>query len=224
MTEGALTGPEFVAEMDRTLWQILSVRDSVLVRMGESVGRADMAQLLKGALRNEMEASEIAACWMPATADLEAKLAFARQAGDEARHYGLIADRLRELGVDLSDFSPMAGGPGRLFHYFEGLGSTVERVAAAQFTREAIGYKSNELFIAFCEACGDTITAALYREQIQPEEMHHHQWGKRILERLATTADEQAASRRAILATLELADELRSLAAGRLLVEALPGC
>lgn len=219
-----MTGPQFASEMETTLAQVLSVRDAALARIAESVGRADMATLLQGALRNEMEASEIAATWMPSTADLEAKLAFARQAGDEARHYGLIANRLKELGADLSDFSPTAGGPSRLFRYLLSLQTTVERVAAAQFTREAIGYKSNQLFIAFCEACGDTNTAAMYRDGIQPDEWHHHEWGMRILERLATTPDEQAAARHAILTTLELADELRSLAAGRLLVETLPGC
>jgi len=219
-----MTGSEFASEMAETLWQVLSVRDAALLRIGESVGRADMAMLLQGALRNEMEASEIAATWMPSTSDLEAKLAFARQAGDEARHYGLIADRLGQVGADLSGFSPMAGGPSKLYRFFEGLRTTVERIAAAQFTREAIGYKSNELFIAFCEACGDSVTATMYRDEIQPDEMHHHEWGKRLLERMATTPDEQAAARRAILTTLELADELRSLAAGRLLVEALPGC
>jgi uncharacterized ferritin-like protein (DUF455 family) len=219
-----MTGPEFAAEMHETLWRILGVRDAALARIGESVGRADMLQLLRGALRNEMEAAEIAAVWMPGTADLEAKLAFARQAGDEARHYGLIADRLAELGVDLEGFAPPAAGPSKLFHYLQGLGTTVERVAAAQFTREAIGYKSNELFMAFCEACGDSATAAMYRDQIQPDEKHHHEWGRRILARLAASAAEQAAARSAILTTLELAEELRSLAAGRLLLEALPGC
>jgi hypothetical protein len=219
-----MTGPEFAAEMEETLRQVLSVRDVALARLAESVGRADMTTLLQGALRNEMEASEIAAIWMPETADLEAKLAFARQAGDEARHYGLIADRLGELGVDLSGFSPAASGPSPLFRYLQGLGTTVERVAAAQFTREAIGYKSNELFIAYCEACGDQRTAAMYRDQIQPDERHHHEWGSRLLGRLALTPDEQAAARLAIKTTLEVADELRSLAAGRLLVETLPGC
>lgn len=214
----------FVEEMEATLWQILSVRDAALARLGESVGKADMPLLLKGALRNEMEASEIAARWMPGTSDLEAKLAFAQQAGDEARHYRLISHRLAELGTDLSGFSPLADGYTRLYRYMEGLETTVERVAAAQFTREAIGYKSNELFIAFCEAMGDRETAEMYKVQIQPDERHHHLWGKDLLARLAEGETEQAAARKAILVTLELAEELRSLAAGRLLVEALPGC
>ena len=219
-----MTGSEFVEEINAALWQVLGARDVELSRVGESVSRADMPQLLRGALRNEMEASEIAARWMPQTEEIEAKLAFARQAGDEARHYGLISARLGELGVDLAGFSPAAGGYSKLFHYLENLRTTVERIAAAQFTREAIGYKSNELFIAFCEAAGDGATAEMYRTQIQPDEMHHHEWGKRLLAALARGEAEQGAARKAMLTTLDLAEEGRNLAAGRLLVETLPGC
>ena len=219
-----MTGPEFAEEMNATLWQILSVRDAALSRIAASVGRSDMPQLLRGALRNEMEASEIAARWMPSTDEIEAKLAFARQSGDEARHYGFIAQRLAEMGVDLSGFSPLAGGPSRLYQYFVTLETTVERIAATQFTREAIGYKSNELFIAYCEAAGDAKTARLYREKIQPDEKYHHDWGRELLGRLATGEAERAAAKKAVRSTLDLAEELRSLAAGRLLVETLPGC
>ncbi len=148
----------------------------------------------------------------------------ALQSGDEARHYSLIAQRLGEMGADLSGFSPLAGGPSRLYQYFVTLETTVERVAATQFTREAIGYKSNELFIAYCEAAGDAKTARLYREKIQPDEKYHHDWGRELLGRLATGEAERAAAKKAVRSTLDLAEELRSLAAGRLLVETLPGC
>ena len=40
--------------------------------------------------------------------------ALARQSGDEAKHYRLIADHLQQLGVDLSDFDPLAQGFGPL--------------------------------------------------------------------------------------------------------------
>lgn len=219
-----MTGAQFVEEMETTLWQILSVRDVALSRLADTAGRADMPTLLRGALRNEMEASEIAARWMPETTDLEAKLAFARQAGDEARHFQLIARRLEDLGADADDPTIVADERSRLYRYLEGLTTTVERIAAAQFTREAIGYKSNELFIAYCEACGDLATAKMYREAIQPDERHHHLWGKDLIARLASGETEQANARKAILTTLELAEELRSLAAGRLLVETPPGC
>ena len=214
----------FVDGMKTTLWQILAVRDRELVRLAESKRRAEMAELLRGALRNEMEAAEIAARWMPTTAETEVKVAFARQAGDEARHYQLVADRLRELGGEDPWPAFYDEERSRLYRYLEGLETTVERVAAAQFTREAIGYKANELFVAYCEACGDETTARLYREKIQPDEKHHHEWGEQLLVSLAADEESQAAVRKAVLRTLELAEELRSLAAGRLLVETLPGC
>jgi DNA-binding ferritin-like protein len=219
-----VTPEAFVAEMDETLRKLLAVRDTALERLPETAGKADIRDLLRGALRAEMEATEIAALWVPTTSNPEVKLAFARQAGDEAKHFLLIAERLMELGVPredvytpITEFSP-------LYHYLETLSTPAERVGAAQLTREAIGYKSNELFIAYCEQEGDHATAKMYREQIQPDELHHHEWGKRLLLQLAGNEDTQAEVRKAILTTLELADELRSLAIGRLHVETVPGC
>ena len=215
---------EFVREMDATLWKLLAVRDAERARLAETAGKAAMTDLLKAALRAEMDAAEIAALWVPTTTEVDVKLAFARQAGDEAKHYMLIADRLRELGVDLNGHDPQASGPNPLFLFLEGLSTSVERVAAAQLTREAIGYKSNELFIAYCEEVGDTRTAAMYRDEIQPDEWLHHEWGKRLLATLALNDSQQRSARLAILTTLERTDELRSLAVGRLVVETLPGC
>ncbi|MGH9461149.1 MAG: ferritin-like domain-containing protein [Vicinamibacteria bacterium] len=216
-------GEAFVKEMDATLWQILSNRDAVLSRIGESAGKADIGILLLGALRAELEATEIAARWVASTPELEAKIAFAQQAGDEARHYQLISERLRELGNTRAGEDPVTSFS-KLFQYLETLTTTGERIAAAQFTREAIGYKSNQLFIALCEEVGDTATARMYTERIQPDEKRHHEWGKRLLPQYTAQASEQELARKAILRTLELAEELRSLAAGRLLVETLPGC
>ena len=218
-----MDGEAFVKEMDTTLWQILSTRDAALSRLGESAGKADVASLLVGALRAELEATEIAARWVSSTPELEAKIAFAQQSGDEARHFQLITERLRELGSDQAGKEPVTSFS-KLFQYLETLTTTGERIAAAQFTREAIGYKSNQLFIAFCEAVGDTTTAKMYAERIQPDEKRHHEWGKRLLPHYTAEAGEQELARKAILRTLELAEELRNLAAGRLLVETLPGC
>ena len=82
--------------------------------------------LLKLALRNEYEAADLAALWMTDTPELDAKLALARQCGDEAKHYRFIEERLRALGVDLAGFEsrrlraepaarvpPRAAGDGR---------------------------------------------------------------------------------------------------------------
>ena len=67
---------------------------------------SNATQLLQIALANEINVSELAAAWMPSTRELDVKLAFARQAGDEAGHFQLVADRLTALGFDVASFTP----------------------------------------------------------------------------------------------------------------------
>jgi uncharacterized ferritin-like protein (DUF455 family) len=152
------------------------------------------------------------------------KLALARQVGDEAKHYLMIAERLRALGFDTGTFDPLAKGYGPLFTYLDSLATTVERVAAGQFTREAIAVVKNRQFIDFCENAGDRATAALYRDVIEPDERHHHELGRKTLLRLATTPEAQAAARRAARRTLELADELQQKALATAGIHHAPGC
>ena len=185
---------------------------------------ASVAALLKVALRNELEASELAAAWMADTPELEAKLAFARQCGDEAKHYRWIAERLGALGEDLRGFDPAAAGPSPLLSFLKSLTSTVERAAAGPFTREAIAVTRNEVFAAFCEEKGDPETARLYRERIQPDEQHHHDLGRRLLLAFATTEEAQARARAAARETLRIADEVQEMARLKAGLCRLPGC
>lgn len=180
--------------------------------------------LLKIALKNEIEATELAALWMPTTAAVDVKLALARQVGDEAKHYRLIEDRLLRLGETLDGFNPLKTGYSSLFKYLSMLQDTVERVAAAQFTREAIALVKNEQFIALCNARGDFETARLYREIIQPDEKHHHELGRQLLEKYATTEELQASARLSARHTLELAEEMQGIAYQKLGIHHAPGC
>jgi hypothetical protein len=118
----------------------------------------------------------------------------------------------------------MAKGYGPLFGYLDSLGTTVERVAAGQFTREAIAVVKNRQFIEFCDRVGDKDTAALYRETIEPDERYHHELGRRLLLRLATTPDAQAAARAAARRTLALAEELQKKALATAGIHHAPGC
>jgi uncharacterized ferritin-like protein (DUF455 family) len=219
-----VTAEEFVlalgAENDALLARLAP--DATLVP--EVDGALNVPNLLKVALKNELEATEIAARWLVAEADVEVKLAFARQVGDEARHYRLIADRLRALGFDPAGVDPLAKGFGPLFTYLDSLGTTVERVAAGQFTREAIAVVKNRQFIDFCERTGDAETAALYRDVIEPDERYHHELGRRVLLRLATTPETQAAARQAARRTLDLAEELQAKALATAGIHHAPGC
>lgn len=178
-------------------------------------------QLLQIALANEINVSELAAAWMPSTRELDVKLAFARQAGDEASHFQLVADRLTALGFDVATFV-QPDNP--LFQYLRGLTTTVERIAAGLFTLESIAYGVNENFMAFCERKGDAETVRIYREYIQPDEHAHQQLGQRLLAKYATTPELQQTARDTVTRLLEIASATRASAAARLGTAAFPGC
>ena len=170
-----------------------------------------------------MEAAELAGSWMPQTHELDGKMLFALQCGDEMKHYRLIADRLSRAGRRRRGVRVRAAeGYSPLYHYLRGLRTTIERVAAGPFTCEAIARVRNRQFIAFCRAVGDEETALLYEDVIQPEEVHHHEEGRRFLERHATTPELQEAAAAAVRTTLAIADELRDLAEKPTGLETLP--
>jgi uncharacterized ferritin-like protein (DUF455 family) len=219
-----MTAAEFVAQLDADNQTALRGLQPDATLKSEVDGALNVPNLLKVALRNEMEATEIAARWLVADTDARVKLAFARQAGDEAKHFRMIADRLRTLGFDPDAIDPLAGGFGPLFKYLDSLTTTVERVAAGQFTREAIAVVKNRQFIEFCERVGDRETAALYRDVIEPDERYHHELGRSLLLRLAATEDAQGRAARAARRTLELAEELQKKALATAGIHHAPGC
>ena len=161
---------------------------------------------------------------MPTTPEIEVKLALARQAGDEAKHYKLIEKRLANMGADLSGFNPVAEGYGPMFQLLSGFKTTVERIGAAQFAREALALKKNQQFIDFCEAVGDRETADMYREQIQPDEEWHVNLGRKVLAKYATTAELQAQARKAVESVLELAVKIQNKQLKEMKVSHAPGC
>lgn len=181
-----------------------------------------IAKLLTVALKNEIEATECAAAWIATTQEVDVKLALARQAGDEAKHYRLIELRLGELGVDVRGFDPRPRSP--MLAYLGSLETTVERVAAGQFTREALAVVRNDEFIRLCVSRGDDVTATLYRDVIQPDEKHHHELGRRLLGRFAVSDEARARARGACQRTLELAEELQEIARIKLGISRAPGC
>jgi bacterioferritin (cytochrome b1) len=219
-----MTTEEFVKELDaqnQTILRRLAPDDTL---KPEVEGELNLVNLLKVALKNEIEAAEIAARWMVTTDEVDVKLAFARQVGDESKHYRMIAERLKELGFDAKSFNPLAKGYGSLFQYLDSLNTTVERVAAGQFTREAIAVVKNRQFIEFCERAGDPVTANLYRDVVEPDEGYHHELGRQLLLRFATTPSAQDTARRAAARTLELAEEMQAVALKTAGIHHAPGC
>lgn len=216
-----------VTQLSAELDQRLEVLEGYSIET-EVEEQGDLPTLLRIALKNEVEASEIAAVWMPTTPELLVKLGFARQVGDEARHYRLIADHLTSQGDTLDGFDPLAQGYSPLFQALQKLDSTVERLAAGQFTREAIAVRRNAMFIAYLErhaaSPGHAEAARIYRDEIQPDEEHHHQLGRRGLERLLSSEQDVARARAAMEMTLAIADEMKKAVRKRTGAKTLPGC
>jgi 1,2-phenylacetyl-CoA epoxidase catalytic subunit len=214
----------FVQDLETFVHEKLSSLDLLKEPVIGAVDRSEIVRRLKMALKNELEASEIAAVWIPTTPEVEVKLALARQVGDEARHYRLIEEHLAKLGVDLTGFDPGVGGYGPMYQLLAEFKTTVERIGAAQFTRESLALKKNEQFIEYCEAAGDLETAKLYRELIQPDEQWHVHLGRTVLEKYATTAELQAQARKAVEAVLDLAVKVQNKQLKEMKVSHAPGC
>ena len=201
-------------------------RLSPIVSAGQTslVGGAqgDAKRMLQIALGNEISVSELAAAWMPTTPELDVKLAFARQAGDEAGHFQLVADRLGRLGFDIAGFRPPGANP--LFDYLRSLSTTVERIAAGLFTLESIAYAVNENFMAFCDGRGDAETVRIYREYIQPDEQRHQQLGRQLLAKYASDSASQEKAKVVVARVLEIATAARAQAAEKMGTACFPGC
>src|SRR6266850_2039312 len=214
----------FVDELEEYVHQRLSSLDLLKEPEIGAADRSEIVRRLKMALKNELEASEIAAIWIPSTPEIDVKLALARQVGDEAKHYRLIEEHLTLMGADLSAFNPTADGYGPMFQLLAGFKTTVERIGAAQFTRESLALKKNEQFIEFCEAAGDHATAKMYREQIQPDEQWHVHLGRTVLEKHANTTQLQEQARKAVEAVLDLAVKIQNKQLKEMKVSHAPGC
>lgn len=219
----AMESHEFVARLDEEIGAALA-RLGRLSAAGGAAETLTVDRLLRLALKNELEATELAAIWLATTPELDVKLALARQCGDEAKHYRMIIERLKAMGVDASDFDPRQSGYSPLFEFLRTLESTPARVAAGQFTREGLALVRNQAFIEFCETRGDTETAALYRDVIQPDEQHHHELGRRLLARYAITTADQRVAHDAARRTLELAEEVQEMARMKAGISHAPGC
>src|ERR1700719_2207424 len=163
-----MNGAEFVAKLKTENESILAKIDEPPLSWG--VPKSDLvAVLIKMALKNEIEATEIAAEWVSTTPELNAKLALARHAGDEARHYQLIEEKARAMGISLDGFRPL-DPPSPVLTYLRTLKTTPERIAGALVAREAMGGRRNVQFLAFLDRIGQRELAALYRDVINPDE------------------------------------------------------
>jgi hypothetical protein len=159
---------------------------------------------------------------MADTPEIGIRMSFARQVGDEAGHFWLVAGRLVDLGLDATAITRPRENP--MFDYLRGLSSSVERIAAGLYTLEAMAIGVNENFIALCDREGDAETARIYREHIQPDERTHQEMGRRLLEEHATTPALERAARETVGKLLDIAAAARTATASKLGTACFPGC
>jgi len=207
-----LNSKDFVAQLDAEMQQLFAHLGERATLEAESDGKVDIVTLLRLALKSEVEASELAGFWLPTTPEVDAKMILALQCGDEMKHYGMISERLAELGEDAERIDPLADGHSPLYQYLRGLRTTVERIAGGPYASEAIAQVRNTQFVDFCRSVGDDKTAELYAATIQQEEVHHYHLGRDFLIKHCTTPELQELAAAAVRNTLAIADELRSLA------------
>ena len=218
-----MDGRAFVEQLKAENERLLSKLDAAPSPGAPGGAMAALVALLKIALKNEMEAAVIAAAWVATAPELDARLALARHAGDEARHYQLLAEKVRALGVSLDGFDPLEP-PSPVLAYLRTLHTTVERIAAALVAREAMGGRRNAQFLKFLEAAGQKEIAQLYRDVINPDEERHHRTGCEILSALAAAPPAQELARQAARRLLEIGDQARAAAMEKTGAPVVPGC
>ena len=161
---------------------------------------AQRLHVLQSRYFNEIRAAEVFGHWLKGFNDLEVKLHFMEAIGEEGRHSQLLAERIRALGGDPLDYEPVPGQVA-MFHAFEGIEDTVERVAAFSLAGESVA----DYLI---EKALDAPTVpewlkAPYRA-IHAEEQEHGSYPAEVIARLATSTDSQRRARRAVAMSLEL--------------------
>ena len=188
-----MDGKEFVDRLKAENEAILAKIDEPPLSSG--VPKTELlATLIKMALKNEIEAAEIAAEWVSTTPELS-----------------------------LDGFHPL-DPPSPVLTYLRTLISTPERIAAALVAREAMGGRRNVQFLVFLDRIGQRDLAQLYREVINPDEDRHHLSGCAVLAELAITPEAQQAACRAARGLLETGDRVRSNALRSTGAPVIPGC
>lgn len=171
--------------------------------------RLSLADLLRIEVKTCLEAMEAAALWLTDTDDLPFKVALAAYCGASSQRFSLLQQRLGDLGVHLSDFSPLCLGYSKLFAFFRSLQTVEERAAAGALTAGAFSLARFDSLAGWAELAEDHETAALLRSALPATEQEHVHEGRLALLGVAKTEESQARARRASFRTIELLSELQ---------------
>jgi len=213
---------DFLNELDQLLKdRIVELSNQIRGDQNPNVKVPPMPKLLMAALKNEWETSLLTSHWVTDEKNVDLRIDLARLAGDEAKHFSLIEERLKNLGgskvpEELNKRTP-------LFHFLMEQKNSFERAVTGPFAREALAVARNEVFLEHCQQIKDIDTIKLY-ETIQKDEAHHHQLGRKYVGQMINNQDDFEFARSKVLAVLDVVDEIQEMAVMQLGICRLPGC
>jgi hypothetical protein len=202
MADGALTREDLMALGGRPLiegirryihefWERQGIVEAATYYVRRS--QEEINRRMRAAVYNELRIAELCAAWVRDVPDTNLRMSLAKQSWQEFRHYKLVCDRLRRLGMDPAACEPTAAQR-ELFSIADEFHDWLQRLAYTQYAAEGCTtYDQNEETIRVAEELGDHETASLYRDHIQPDERFHGQIGAVAIRDHATTPERKAA-------------------------------
>jgi len=200
MAEAAVFVSDFHAKNQASLDRHLEAFRASIAKEG-----LEVVDFLRLALKDAIEAAEVAALWFVDCENLALKVGFAEQCGTSARHHYAIAARLAALGAE--PFDPRTGGYSRFFGFLRSLQTPEERAAAGMVTLRTFNIGRLATYAEVCTQKGDAETAALFGEVITADERRVFDAGWKALLAASSTEESQARGRRAAFRIVELAAE-----------------
>lgn len=158
------------------------------------------AMVMKSRFHNELQAAGLYGSWLESTPEFEVKAIMAHSALEEVKHAELLAERIKGLGHDPSDYRPLPAQAG-MFSALAGLKGTCARIAGFPLAGETVAtYLIGKSLTS--DAVPEWIKAPYRR--INEEELEHGSVPQGVLERYAVTNELQDAARRAVAMRLVL--------------------
>jgi hypothetical protein len=157
-------------------------------------------KVMQSRLFNEIRAGEIFGSWLKSTPELDVKKTLAEATHEEYEHAVFLEDALRSKGATPYNYQALPAQMA-MFNAFEGLMTTVERIAAFPMAGEGVA----DYLIAKSLQAGtvpDWVTAPYRR--IHEDEEEHGNYPFEILVQYATTPELQEKAARAVAMSLVL--------------------
>ncbi len=204
----AMKSQEFVKELEDTVNAFCRTLDDRPPAYSYIPLKTDeeRVRVMQSRLFNELRAADLFGTWLRTTPEFEVKTLLAKSAGEEMVHAGLLANRIRELGHEPFDYSPLPAQTA-MFNALEGLTDTCQRIAGFSLAGESV---ATYLIQKSLQASSVPEWIKQPYRRISSDEETHGSMPQEILNRYATTPERQDVARRAVAMRLVLFGEYLS--------------